>query len=98
MQSHLKDGEGWNEVQDFWDSVTEIVTRDGWTTYDKYNDAVALFSELRETGLGVMMGKDRERFDEQTRWVDGVADWPHLGSALQASDIGGAVEVASATS
>jgi hypothetical protein len=70
VRSHLKDGEGWNEVQDFWDSVAGVVTRDGWTHPDTYDDAVAVFSELRETGLKVTMGKDKEIFEEQTRWAD----------------------------
>ncbi|RFU35995.1 hypothetical protein B7463_g383, partial [Scytalidium lignicola] len=51
VQSHLKDAEGWNEVQDFWDSIAGLVSSDGWTPSDKYDDAVALFSEHRETGL-----------------------------------------------
>jgi hypothetical protein len=82
VRPHLKDAEEWNEVQDFWDFVAGIVTRDRWTACDKYNDAVTLFSELRKTGLGVMVGKDRERFDEQTRWIDSVADWTRFGVSL----------------
>jgi hypothetical protein len=70
LRSHSKDSEGWNEVQEFWDSVEGIVTRDGWTPSDKYEEALALFSELRETGLRVMIGKDKEYFEEQTRWAD----------------------------
>lgn len=73
LRSHLDDAEGWNEVQDFWDSVAGIVDRDGWTPCDKYEDAVALFSELRQTGLKVMIGQDRNRFEKQTRWVEEVA-------------------------
>ena len=63
VQSHLADAEGWNEVQDFWDSVEGVVTRDGWTHLDTYDDAVALFSELRQTGLKAMTGKDKEIFE-----------------------------------
>ncbi|TVY94253.1 Altered inheritance of mitochondria protein, mitochondrial [Lachnellula willkommii] len=72
LRSHLDDAEGWNEVQDFWDSVAGIVERDGWTPCDKYEDAVVLFSELRQTGLEVMIGQDRNRFEKQTRWVEEV--------------------------
>ncbi|KAI9675676.1 MAG: Phosphotransferase enzyme [Caeruleum heppii] len=71
LLAHSKDGEGWNEVQDFWDSVAGIVTRDGWTPNDEYDTAVALFSELRETGLQNLTGKDKEKFREQTRWAEG---------------------------
>lgn len=31
LQNHATDGNGWNDVQDFWNSVAGIVTRDGWT-------------------------------------------------------------------
>ncbi|PGH03426.1 hypothetical protein AJ80_08674 [Polytolypa hystricis UAMH7299] len=70
LQEHAKDGEGWNEVQDFWRTVEGIVTRDGWTPHDLYDDAVALFSELREIGLKDMVGKDRKDFEAQTQWVE----------------------------
>ena len=70
LRAHSKDGEGWNDAQEFWDSVAGIVTRDGWTPIDKYDDAVALFSELRHMGLQKLTGKERERFGEQTRWAE----------------------------
>ena len=70
LKSHAEDADGWNEVQDFWDSVENLVDRDGWTSKDQYDDAVALFSELRQHGLKVMIGKEKEQFDSQTRWVD----------------------------
>lgn len=67
---HAEEGEGWNDVQDFWDSVSFIITRDGWTPNDRYDDALALFTELRETGLKSMIGKEREDFKRQTQWVE----------------------------
>ncbi|OJD27490.1 hypothetical protein ACJ73_01103 [Blastomyces percursus] len=70
LQAHAKDGEGWNEVQDFWRAVEGIVTRDGWTPHDLYDDAIALFSELREIGLKSMVEKDRKDFKAQTQWVE----------------------------
>ena len=74
LQSHAEDAEGWNEVQDFWDSVSGIVARDGWTPCDRYNDALALFAKLRETGLKVLIGQDRAEFEKQTRWAEKAAD------------------------
>lgn len=70
LQGHAKDGEGWNEVQDFWRAVEGIVTSDAWTPHDLYDDGVALFSELREIGLKNMAGKDRKDFEAQTQWVE----------------------------
>ena len=50
--------------------VEGIVTRDGWTPHSLYDDAVALFSELREIGLKNMVGKNRRDFEAQTQWVE----------------------------
>lgn len=35
-----------------------------------YDEAVALFSELREIGLKNMMGKEKRDFEAQTRWAE----------------------------
>ncbi|EGC48869.1 phosphotransferase enzyme family protein [Histoplasma capsulatum var. duboisii H88] len=67
LQRHTEDGEGWNEVQDFWGAVEGIVARDGWTPHSMYDEAVALFSELREFGLKNLIGKERKDFEAQTR-------------------------------
>ncbi|KAL3417139.1 hypothetical protein PVAG01_11139 [Phlyctema vagabunda] len=74
LRSHSADAEGWNEVQEFWDSVAGLVDRSGWTPCDRYEDALALFGRLRETGLKVMIGQEREAFEAQTRWADQAAN------------------------
>ncbi|RDW61118.1 aminoglycoside phosphotransferase family protein [Aspergillus mulundensis] len=74
LRLHAEEGDGWNEVQDFWESVSFIVSRDGWTPNDRYGDALTLFTELRETGLKSMVGKEREDFERQTNWVDEQKD------------------------
>jgi hypothetical protein len=66
----LVDAEGWNEVQDFFDSVEGLVKRDGWTHHDTFDAALALFSDLRETGLRQMGGKEREDFEKETHRVE----------------------------
>src|SRR6266487_5381964 len=70
LRSHVKDGEGWNDVQDFWDSVAGIVSRDGWTPNDAYAKAFEFFSELRKNALDNMTGKEKESFEAQTRWAE----------------------------
>ncbi|KAE8369252.1 hypothetical protein BDV27DRAFT_141444 [Aspergillus caelatus] len=60
LQTFPEESEGWNDVQEFWDS----------TPNDLYDEAVALFTELRELGLKSMVGKEREDFKEQTQWVE----------------------------
>ncbi|PYI05424.1 phosphotransferase family protein [Aspergillus sclerotiicarbonarius CBS 121057] len=70
LRVHAEEGDGWNDVQDFWDSVSGIIARDGWTSTHLYDDAVAMFTELREIGLKEMVGKEREEFRRQTQWVE----------------------------
>ena len=69
LQSHAKDGEGWNEAQDFWDSVAGLVARDGWTAHSTYAEALKYFSELRQNALENMSGAERELFEVRTRWA-----------------------------
>ncbi|KAL2837153.1 hypothetical protein BJX68DRAFT_274245 [Aspergillus pseudodeflectus] len=76
LRKHAEDSEGWNEVQDFWASISSIVARDGWTPNGGYQDAVALFNGLRETGLKVKRWKEREDFQEHTKWVENASAQP----------------------
>ncbi|KAJ5294669.1 hypothetical protein N7508_009490 [Penicillium antarcticum] len=61
--------EGWNEVQDFFNSIEGLVKRDGWTNPDKFDAAFNFFSELRERGLTLMKGEEKRAFNRQTRWA-----------------------------
>ncbi|CEL11211.1 hypothetical protein ASPCAL14314 [Aspergillus calidoustus] len=61
LRKHAEDSEGWNEVQDFWASISSIVARDGWTPNEAYQDAA---------------GKEREDFQEQTKWVENTSAQP----------------------
>ncbi|KAE8155153.1 phosphotransferase family protein [Aspergillus avenaceus] len=69
LRIHEEESEGWNDVQGFWNTVSNLVARDGWTTHEDYDEAVALFAELREIGLKSMVGKQKATFEKQTRWV-----------------------------
>ncbi|PYI14740.1 hypothetical protein BO99DRAFT_426109 [Aspergillus violaceofuscus CBS 115571] len=69
LRVHAEEDAGWNDVQDFWNIVAGVVSRDGWTPHHLYWDAVALFTELRDLGLKAMVGKERDLFESQTRWV-----------------------------
>ncbi|TQB67571.1 Phosphotransferase enzyme [Monascus purpureus] len=37
IRKHYEDSEGWNEVQDFWDALSGIMSRDGWTSHATYD-------------------------------------------------------------
>ncbi|PWY63891.1 phosphotransferase family protein [Aspergillus heteromorphus CBS 117.55] len=69
LHIHAEESDGWNDVQEFWDSVAHIVSRDGWTPHHLYDDAISLFTELRDIGLKAMVGKERDAFEKQTQWV-----------------------------
>ncbi|KAJ5138425.1 uncharacterized protein N7515_003273 [Penicillium bovifimosum] len=69
LRSHSVDSEGWNEVQDFFDSIEGLVKRDGWTYPDTFDAALNFFSELRERGLRNMTEEEKRAFDRETRWA-----------------------------
>ena len=74
ISNHLKDGEGWNDAQDFWDSISGLVTREGYVTNERYEEALSLFVELRRNTLETLKGEERAIFEAQTRW----AEVPHI--------------------
>ncbi|KAJ5587245.1 uncharacterized protein N7459_003010, partial [Penicillium hispanicum] len=69
LNSHSVDAEGWNEVQDFFDSIEGLVKRDGWTHNETFDAAFEFFSNLRKLGLRHMKDEEREKFEKQTRWA-----------------------------
>ncbi|GAP91259.2 putative phosphotransferase enzyme family protein [Rosellinia necatrix] len=70
IETHLRETDGWNENADFWDSISSLVQRDGWTSCETYSDAIELFSHLREEGLRQLEGEERAKFEQDTRWAD----------------------------
>ncbi|KAJ2986726.1 hypothetical protein NUW58_g4892 [Xylaria curta] len=70
LEIHFRETDGWNENADFWDSVSFLVQKDGWTSHETYNDAVKLFAQLREEGLRQLEGEERVKFERETRWAD----------------------------
>ncbi|EIT78678.1 phosphotransferase family protein [Aspergillus oryzae 100-8] len=44
---HYEDGEGWNEVQDFWDALSGILSKDGWTSHATYDQALSIYSQIQ---------------------------------------------------
>ncbi len=69
LQNHMRDGEGWNELADFWDRLEGFVSRDGWTSNETYKEALEMFAGLREEGLKQMTGEEKDVFEKQTRWA-----------------------------
>ncbi|RAL14787.1 aminoglycoside phosphotransferase family protein [Aspergillus homomorphus CBS 101889] len=69
-RTHLEAADGWNNVQDFWDAISPVLDRDGWTHADTYDEAVELFKLMRNWGLENLEGKMREMFEKATRRAD----------------------------
>jgi hypothetical protein len=69
LHTHSVDADGWNEVQDFFDSIEGLVKRDGWTSPETFDAAFGFFSELRKRGLEHLKGDERDIFERQTRWA-----------------------------
>ncbi|RAH65658.1 phosphotransferase family protein [Aspergillus aculeatinus CBS 121060] len=47
IRKHHEDSEGWNEVQDFWDGLSGIMSRDGWTSHATYDQAMFIYSQIQ---------------------------------------------------
>ncbi|KMP09816.1 hypothetical protein CIRG_09049 [Coccidioides immitis RMSCC 2394] len=47
IEQHNKGGEGFNELQDFWDLLDGAVDREGFTFHENFDGAIDFFSEMR---------------------------------------------------
>ena len=54
---------------DFWTSMEGFVNPDGFVRHERYDEALETFRKLRDDGLKILQGPERERFEEQTRWT-----------------------------
>ena len=62
-----REGESYNENADFWSSISDFVSRDGFVSNEDYNRAIDTFAELRKEGLRTLSGIEREEFELATR-------------------------------
>lgn len=69
IQDHHEESKSFNENTDFWDSIREIVTNEGYTSNEDFPRAVEIFQKLRESCLKNLEGDERQEFDKQTRWI-----------------------------
>ncbi|EAW07758.1 aminoglycoside phosphotransferase family protein [Aspergillus clavatus NRRL 1] len=47
LRVHAEESDGWNDVQEFWNSVANVVSRDGWTPHHLYGDAISVYRATR---------------------------------------------------
>jgi len=74
LQNHVWDGEGFNEEANFFDAAEGFIARDGWTSNEKYEEALEIFAYIREEALKLLTGEDRSDFEKDTRWAQRSAD------------------------
>lgn len=69
LAAHREEGEGFNETADFWESISDLVTREGYVAKEDYEQALEMFRQLREQGLEVLSDDEKDRFERATRWA-----------------------------
>lgn len=69
LRNHEEDAKSWNENADFWSSLDGSVSRDGWTSFENYQDALLFWQELIDQGLRRLSGADLDEFELQSRWA-----------------------------
>ncbi|KAF2220378.1 phosphotransferase enzyme family protein [Elsinoe ampelina] len=50
LEQHYASAKEWNAEADFWDGLDGLVMKDGWTSNEDYEDALAFFEGLGEEG------------------------------------------------
>jgi hypothetical protein len=69
LSVHAKEGVRWKENGEFWSSISDLVTRDGFVAVEYYDKALNMFATLREEGLQMFEGDERANFEQETRWA-----------------------------
>ena len=55
---HQEEGAAFNKSQEFWKSMSNIVSEEGYTSTEDFGRAVELFQRLREEGLTALYGEE----------------------------------------
>ncbi|KAG4433485.1 hypothetical protein IFR05_011023 [Cadophora sp. M221] len=71
---HMRDAEGFNEQADFWDRLDGFIARGGWTSNERYEEALEMFASIREEGLKQLTGEEKSDFEKQSRWAQRSAE------------------------
>ncbi|KAE8334710.1 hypothetical protein BDV24DRAFT_156639 [Aspergillus arachidicola] len=46
IHQHYKNSKDWNKVQDFWDALSGILSKDSWTSHTTYDQALSIYSQI----------------------------------------------------
>ncbi|RJE24536.1 hypothetical protein PHISCL_03123 [Aspergillus sclerotialis] len=69
VREHREEAAVFNETQDFWKSLSALVTDEGYTSVEDFESVVDIFKQLREAGLSELRGEERNEFERETRWL-----------------------------
>lgn len=75
VQQHYDQVDSFNASQEVWKRLNGILTPEGYTSNETFNEAVKIARSLREAGLQVLEGEERRIFEEETQCI-GVLDEP----------------------
>jgi len=70
LQNEQQDADAFNKMRKFWASVFGWIFKDGWTSNERYAEALELFADLRRTTLDHLNGSERAAFLRDTQWID----------------------------
>ncbi|KAI1178169.1 kinase-like domain-containing protein [Nemania sp. FL0916] len=83
LAEHFSRAEGWNKYADFWDVISPLVQRDGWTENETYDEAAKVLADTRADWLEFCEGEEmraqmelcereemRASLEQATRWMD----------------------------
>lgn len=69
IRQHQEESIAFSKNQEFWRSVGNTVTDEGYTSTENLKEAIDIFRRLREAGLNSLHDEEREEFEKQTRWI-----------------------------
>lgn len=67
VQVHDDEADTFNKSQDLWKEMRGILTDEGYTNNETFDQAVEAVENLRGAGLDVLDGDDRDVFEKETR-------------------------------
>jgi hypothetical protein len=69
ISKHEEEAETFNKSQELWKGLEGVLTQEGYTANETFDEAVEMLKQLREIGLENLEGGVRKEFEVETRWV-----------------------------
>jgi len=69
VQAHYDKADTFNKSQDLWKELSGVLTNEGYTNNDTFDQAVETVKSLQKAGLDGSDADRRDEFERATRWV-----------------------------